>query len=117
MMRALVFVRGLVAHAALALVVCILEGCTRDPNTGFVTSIPWGLTGRAIVIDTHAHTLFSDGSSSPAELAFRAFVAGCHAFAVTDHGDLRSRSATPEYLDQIDEARAGIPGLIMFAGL
>src|SRR5262245_42661211 len=111
--------RGFVAYIALALSFCIVHGCTREPDAGFVTSIPWGLTGRAIVIDTHTHTRFSDGSHSPLELASSAFASGCHALAVTDHNDRdqRNRSATPEYLDEIDEARAKVPGLIMFAAL
>ncbi len=39
------------------------------------------------MIDLHTHSIFSDGELIPAELARRAFVQGCRAIAITDHGD------------------------------
>jgi putative hydrolase len=39
------------------------------------------------MIDLHAHSLFSDGELTPAELARRFEVAGYRILAITDHGD------------------------------
>lgn len=40
------------------------------------------------MIDLHTHTLFSDGSLLPMELIRRAYIAGYHAIAITDHVDI-----------------------------
>jgi histidinol phosphatase-like PHP family hydrolase len=39
------------------------------------------------VIDLHTHSIFSDGSLIPTELAQRAYAAGYEALAITDHAD------------------------------
>jgi histidinol phosphatase-like PHP family hydrolase len=44
------------------------------------------------VIDLHTHTLFSDGTLLPFELARRAEAAGYHAIALTDHVDSSNMS-------------------------
>jgi len=94
-----------------------LLGCSRDPEAEFVTSVTWALTGHRVVFDSHTHTRFSDGSLQPMQLAEKAFENGCTGFAVTDHGDLSVRAATPEYFAEVDAIRAKFPGMIVFAGL
>lgn len=58
--------------------------------------------GRA---DLHAHTTFSDGTMSPAELVARAHQAGLSAIAITDHdttaGVIPARTAAPATLEVI----------------
>jgi hypothetical protein len=51
------------------------------------------------------------------QLAQKAFENGCTALAVTDHGDLSVRAATPEYFAEVDAIRAKFPEMIVFAGL
>jgi hypothetical protein len=85
--------------------------CSRGPDAEFVTSVPWALAGGArIVLDSHTHTRFSDGSLDPAALAVKAFEGGCTALAITDHGDPAVRAATPEYFAAVDAIRPVIPG-------
>lgn len=79
--------------------------------------MPWALTGSPVVLDSHTHTTFSDGGLSVQDLADLAFVNGCTALAVTDHGDLAVRSATPDYFAAIDAARERHPSMIVLAGL
>jgi hypothetical protein len=100
-----------------ASVVFWLSACSPSPEAAFVTSVPWGLTGSHVVLDGHSHTRFSDGALSPQELATEALLNGCGALAITDHGDLSVRAATPEYFAAIDEARKQHPGLILLAGM
>ena len=82
-----------------------------------MTSVPWGLLGPKVVLDSHAHTLFSDGALAPQALAAMAVLNGCSALAITDHGDLQTKAATPDYFAQIEAARRQFPDLILFAGL
>lgn len=105
------------ADLVLVAAICVVAGCTQEPTASFVTAVPWGLTGRTLVLDTHTHTRFSDGALLPTELAAIASANGCQALAITDHGDLTVRAATPEYFAEIRETRARFPGLILFGGL
>ncbi|MES2564775.1 MAG: CehA/McbA family metallohydrolase [Pseudomonadota bacterium] len=82
-----------------------------------MTSVPWGLIGPTVILDSHAHTRFSDGASEPLEVARAAAANGCGALAITDHGDTAVRAATPAYFDAIDAARLAFPNLIIFAGM
>jgi hypothetical protein len=97
--------------------VCLVGGCSRSPEAEFVTSVPWGLLGHDVVLDSHTHTLFSDGALAPQALAAMAVSNGCTALAITDHSDLRATAATPDYFAQIEAARRQFPDLILFAGL
>ena len=94
---------------------CLLGGCSRGPEVEFVTSVPWGLLGTVIVLDSHTHTRFSDGALALPELVALAVRNGCDALAVTDHGDPRATAATPEYFAQIEAARREYPDLLLFA--
>jgi hypothetical protein len=97
--------------------VCFVGGCSRSPETEFVTSVPWGLLGPTVILDSHTHTVFSDGALAPQALAAIAVNNGCTALAITDHGDLGATAATPDYFAQIETARKQFPDLILFAGL
>ena len=70
-----------------------------------------------MVFDSHTHTTFSDGALQPMLLAEKAVENGCTAFAVTDHGDLTVRAATPEYFAEVDAIRARFPEMVVLAGL
>jgi hypothetical protein len=94
-----------------------LLGCSRGPEAEFALSVPWALTGGRVVLDSHTHTVFSDGALPPMQLAEKAVENGCTAIAITDHGDLSVRAATPEYFDEVDAIRAKFPKMIVFAGL
>jgi hypothetical protein len=97
--------------------VCVVGGCSRSPEAEFVTSVPWALLGSEVVLDSHTHTLFSDGALAPQALAAMAVSNGCSALAITDHGDLQATAVTPDYFAQIEAARKQFPDLILFAGL
>ncbi len=96
---------------------CLVGGCSRSPETEFVTSVPWALLGPKVVLDSHTHTRFSDGALAPKALAEMAVSNGCTALAITDHGDLQTTAATPDYFAQIEAVRAQFPDLILFAGM
>lgn len=67
-------------------------------NRGFASGI-W------LMIDTHIHSRYSDGSRSVEELAERASNFGCDAIAITDHGDFNlEKVASPAYFDNIARA-------------
>ena len=96
---------------------CLIGGCARSPEAEFVISVPWGLLRPTVVMDSHTHTRFSDGALAPQALAAMAVSNGCTALAITDHGDLETTAATPDYFAQIEAARREFPELILFAGL
>lgn len=95
-----------------------LVACSRGPDAEFQKAVPWALAGGVrVVLDSHTHTRFSDGSLQPPALAAKAVENGCTALAITDHGDLSERAATPEYFAEIDSVRARYPDMTVFAGL
>jgi hypothetical protein len=96
---------------------CLIGACSRAPEAEFVTSVPWGLVGPAVVLDTHAHTRFSDGGLALPDLVALAVANGCTALAITDHGDPRATAVSPEYFAQIEAARMQFPDLVLFAGM
>jgi hypothetical protein len=108
---------GIGVLVALAAECCFIVGCSRTPEAEFVTSVPWGLMGQSVILDSHSHTRFSDGALAPKDVVAMAVANGCTAFAITDHGDLRESAATPEYFGQIDILRNQFPDLILFAGM
>jgi hypothetical protein len=83
----------------------------------FIREVPWSGTGVWLKVDTHTHTKFSDGARTVDEVLNRASVYGCDAVAITDHTDLNLQTATREYFDAIERARAKRPNMIVFAGV
>jgi histidinol phosphatase-like PHP family hydrolase len=43
--------------------------------------VPWGL-GATVVLDSHTHTRFSDGASTPIDVVRAAAINGCGAVAI-----------------------------------
>ena len=94
-----------------------LTACNQPRQAVFVTEIPWGLSGRWLILDTHSHSTFSDGSHSVSDLVEQSLLAGCDALAITDHSDPALHAASPDYFDAIDAARKRFPSFLLFAGL
>ncbi len=94
-----------------------IAGCDSPPKVDFVTSVPWGLVGQTLVLDSHAHTTFSDGGASVTELVNLAVTNGCDVLAVTDHSDPSARTASPEYFAAVAEERTRVKDLLLFAGM
>jgi hypothetical protein len=100
----------------------VVVACSGQSTRGvapvrFVREIPWAGRGSWIAADTHIHTKFSDGSSSPAEVVAKAAQFGCQAVAITDHGDGNLKAATPEYSEAITTGRQANPRMAVVAGL
>jgi hypothetical protein len=96
---------------------CLVSGCSRAPEAEFVTSVPWGVVGPTVVLDSHTHTRFSDGALTVPDVVSLAVRNGCDALAITDHGDLQATAVSPEYFAQVDAARREFPDLVLFAGM
>jgi len=95
----------------------LLSGCLQQQDAEVLTEIPWALISRPLVMDTHTHTNFSDGSYSVEEVTQLAIDHGCEALAITDHSDLSEGAATPGYFSSVDAARKKHPGFILFGGI
>ena len=90
-----------VVHAVL-----LLSGCTRQaPRAQFVHQIEWLDRGQWLKADLHAHTKFSDGGYTVAEVVDKAAEFGCQVVAITDHADRNLTAATQPYFAEIDAAR------------
>lgn len=100
-----------------AVYVVTMVGCDQTSNTPYITEIPWTLTGKWVVLDTHTHTKFSDGKYSVDEIVQYAQSNGCDALAITDHSDSGEDAATPEYFSAITAAREQYPNFILFGGI
>ncbi len=84
-------------------------GCSHEPpKARFVHEVDWIGKGQWLKADLHAHTKFSDGSSSVAEVVDKAASFGCQVVAITDHGDRNLTAATQPYFEAIAEARKRI---------
>lgn len=99
------------------LAVLLLTGCVQQQDAEVLKEIPWALISRPLVMDTHTHTNFSDGSYSVEEVTQLAIDHGCEALAITDHSDLSEDAATAGYFSAIKAAREKFSGFILFAGI
>ena len=105
------------AQRLLGLSVCaLLVACGDAEEPEFLTSVPWSFSDTYLLVDTHTHTTFSDGSLTPEELLALASKHGCDGIAITDHSDAEA-TASEAYFAAIDAARARFPRLITVAGL
>jgi len=95
----------------------LTAACTKQPESVFVVTVPWALTGQTLAIDTHTHTQFSDASRTVDEVTQLAAGHGCDAVAITDHSDHAVAAANEDYFKAIDAARARHPSLTVLAGL
>jgi hypothetical protein len=103
--------------ALLALVGCQARCSREPPKARFVHQIDWLDKGQWLKADLHAHTKFSDGGSTVAEVVDKAASFGCQVVAITDHGDRNLMAATQPYFEAIEEARKAHPEMIVLAGL
>src|SRR5262245_54351336 len=102
----------------LALGAVLLSGCGRQkPPPHFVHQVPWVNHGQWLKADLHAHTKFSDGAHTVAEVVEKAAAYGCHVVAITDHADRNLPAATRQYFEEIEAARRTHPEMIVLAGL
>lgn len=92
-----------------------ISGCNSQ-QASFEQSVPWGLTGQWLVMDSHTHTTFSDGASSVGDVVDQAMASGCDVVAITDHGDRDRGALTPDYFSAINAARAKNPTLLIVTG-
>jgi len=95
----------------------LVHGCSQQSEPQVLREIPWALVTKPLIMDAHSHTRFSDGSLEVSQLVEKAVTAGCDVLAITDHGDLSERAATPAYFQAIRTTRKQHPELILFAGL
>jgi len=81
-----------------------------------VVNPEWAGRNASVIFDHHAHTSYSDGSLTPAELVELGTQNGCNAMAITDHTDMGG-SASADQLGDIQLLRAQYPDLLLFAGI
>jgi hypothetical protein len=105
-------------RTTIVLAVLLLSGCARrSAGAHFMHKIDWIGRGQWLKADLHAHTKFSDGGYTVAEVVDKAAAFGCQVVAITDHADRNLSAATQPYFAAIDAARKSHPHLIILAGL
>ena len=67
------------------------------------------------IIDLHSHSLASDGQFTPAEVAARAFAAGCSAWALCDHDTVAGLEAAADAARRVNVRL--VPGIELSAFL
>ena len=81
-----------------------------------VTQPYWAGLNRQVIFDHHAHTDYSDGALSVAELVELSYFNGCDAMAVTDHSGY-GRGVSKTKLEEISMLRKRFEGLLIFSGI
>jgi peptidoglycan/LPS O-acetylase OafA/YrhL/glycopeptide antibiotics resistance protein len=82
-----------------------------------VEQVYWaGSKANRMIFDHHAHTTYSDGEKSVAELTELAYIKGCDAFSITDHSQ-NQRSFSSVKLREIAAMRKKYPVMLIFAGI
>ncbi|MCC9601467.1 CehA/McbA family metallohydrolase [Stieleria sp. JC731] len=79
--------------------------------------ISWIGNGQWMKVDTHSHTLFSDGRYPVIAVVESAQKYGCDAIAITDHASHDLTAATEEYFTQIRAAQKLFPKIVVIPGL
>lgn len=101
----------------IALISALVASCNGKEPARHEVSVPWALGGKQIVADLHTHTRYSDGALPIDALVRKAYAAGCHALAVTDHSDSHAKAGTPEYLNALASLRKEFPKHVLIAGM
>ena len=81
-----------------------------------VTQPYWAGLNRHVIFDHHAHTDYSDGALTIAELVELSYFNGCDAMAVTDHSGY-GRGVSKTKLEEISMLREQFAGLLIFSGI
>lgn len=110
-------VKSLSRSLLLLPLVCLLGGCADREQARHEVVVPWALSGKWFAADLHTHTRFSDGKLSVSELVTLASANECSVLAITDHGDPRVPSVSPEFFEELDAARRKYPAMVVLAGL
>ena len=76
----------------------------------------WAGLNRQVIFDHHAHTDYSDGALSVAELVELSYFNGCDAMSVTDHSGY-GRGVSKTKLNEISRLREQFEGLLIFSGI
>ncbi len=101
----------------ISLVSVLVSGCNGKQPVRHEISVPWALGGKQLVADLHVHTRYSDGALEVDALVRKAYAAGCHALAVTDHSDSHAKAGTQEYLNALVALRKEYPKHVLIGGL
>jgi hypothetical protein len=114
--------RQLVVPFALAFIVCIAatdgSWALAQSESSFVRQHDWNVDqGEWLKIDTHVHSVLSDGSRTVEALVDAAAKNGCDAIAITDHADRDRRGASEEYFAELRIRRRQFPDMIILAGV
>ena len=104
-------------YLVVALASLLTTGCVEKNTARHEVSVPWALGGKQLVADLHMHTRFSDGALEADVLVRKAFLAGCHALAITDHSDSQGKAGTVEYLNALSALRKQYPKHVLIGGL
>ena len=82
-----------------------------------VEQVYWaGSKANRMIFDHHAHTTYSDGEKTVAELTELAYIKGCDAFSITDHSQDPGSFSQAKLLE-IAAMRKKYPVMLIFAGI
>ena len=82
-----------------------------------VEQVYWaGSKANRMIFDHHAHTTYSDGEKTVAELTELAYINGCDAFSITDHSQDPGSFSQAKLLE-IAAMRKKYPVMLIFAGI
>ncbi|MBW8191840.1 PHP domain-containing protein [Neiella marina] len=94
------------------------DGDQVNQRRGYAMPVEAISSGQWLVVDTHTHTKFSDGSHTVAEVANKAASFGCDAIAIADHSDRNLKKvASRAYVDAIRDADLNHPQMSVITAL
>ena len=92
-----------------------VSACTSEPE--HLVVVPWVFSGKPMIIDTHTHTKYSDGSLSVEELVRKSVFNGCNAIVISDHSDKSLKAVSREFFADLDISRKKYPEIVVLSGL